>query len=368
MESNFRVNKKENGQRLDLWLQGKLPGASRKQAKAMLDAGRVLVNNRRVVIAGWELAEGDEVEVRPLLRSLSEKEEGGQGQQPERQRHQEVRRQAGPQTAGISSSIDRHFARKKAKRKAKDRPQRKETPSVRVYYQDRDLVVVEKPSGLLSVPNDKQDTRDSMLDRVRSFLRRKFRDKSSFVSPLHRLDAETSGIMVFALSKQGQRLTGQFKEHSVQRSYEAIVQGRIEKEQGVINKPLEKGEFDDGRKVRTVEGEGGMKAITEYRVRERYKNATLLDVTVRTGRTHQIRVHLASEGFPVLGDALYANELAEKYPELMDEVDRTLGFRRHALHAASLGFKHPANGKKMTFRSPMPDDMKAILDSLRSSV
>ncbi|MBN1282791.1 MAG: RluA family pseudouridine synthase, partial [Proteobacteria bacterium] len=354
------MSSNEAGQRLDLWLQSRLAGVSRKQVKALLDAGRVVINGRRVVIAGWELCAGDEVDVRALRERPGEAMAQGPEAQPERARRPEMRPQAKSRAAGVSASIDRHFARRKARKKGREHRPKKEPVSVKVYHQDRDLIVVEKPGGLLSVPNDKADARESMIDRVRSFLRRKYRDgKASFVSPLHRLDAETSGVMVFALSRDGQRLTGQFKEHSIQRTYLAIVEGRIERENGVIDRPLEKGEFGEGKKAREAEGPGGRRAVTEYRVKERYKDATLVELSVRTGRTHQIRVHLAAEGFPVLGDALYAKELAEKRPELMDEVDRTLGFRRHALHAAYLGFKHPSGGRKMTFRSPMPDDMKA---------
>lgn len=365
LERNLRVSKKDEGLRLDKWLTSQLPGQSRKQIKAMLDSGLVIVNGRRVVIAGWELAEGDEIELR---KGLSIPRERGEGEPPRPAPRSEGGRDVGEiGSKDVADSIERHLARRKDRRKrSKHAKPRKEPIRVKVYHQDKDVIVVEKPGGILSVPKEKNDKRENMLELVRRFLRRKYRKgKASFVSPLHRLDAETSGVMVFALSKNGQRLTEQFRNHSIQRSYEAIVLGRIEKEQGTIDAPLEKGDFGGGRKSRRSGGPGSKRAVTEYRVKERYGKATLLDVRVRTGRTHQIRVHLASEGYPVLGDSVYAEEMAGKEPEVMDEIDRTLGFRRHALHAATLSFKHPANGRKMKFRSQIPDDMKELVDWLR---
>jgi 23S rRNA pseudouridine1911/1915/1917 synthase len=376
MDGSRKVSSEEAGERLDKWLCRKTPGLSRKQVKAALDSGKVFVNSRRIVIAGWELEDGDEVELRAprdfldrVEAGVADAEAGAAAPQGQGARRDEVRQHASHR--GVNASLERHLARRKhAHKKAYKRDAGREEASstrIKVYYEDRDVIVVEKPGGLLSVPSDKRDDRDSMMDRVRAYLRRRYRHgKSSFVQPLHRLDSETSGIMIFALSKAGQSLSSQFRSHSVQRSYEAIVYGRVETENGVIDRPLEKGDFGGGQKVRDA-GEGsGKRAVTEYRVKERYRNATLLDVSVRTGRTHQIRVHFASEGFPIVGDSLYAKEYMDRYPELSDEVDRTLGFRRHALHAATLGFKHPASGKKMSYRSPMPEDMKALLDSLRT--
>jgi len=359
---NFKISGKDDGQRLDRLLQENLPQQSRKQVKSLLDAGCVLVNGRRVVIAGWEICDGDEVEVRDL-RAQARAE-------PEAQRPGSAPNRTGfvAEARGVSASIDRHLARRKVRRK-RDRHAKpeKEPVRVKVYHQDRDIIVVEKPGGLLSVPKEKSGSDDSMLGRVRSYLRRKYaQGKASFVSPLHRLDAETSGVMIFALSKTGQRLTDQFRNHSIQRTYQAVVMGRIERENGVIDRPLEKGDFGEGRKVRSAERGQGMKAITEYRVKERYEEATLVEASVRTGRTHQIRVHFASEGHAILGDNLYAKELEQKYPEVMDEVDRLLGFKRHALHASYIGFKHPAGGRKMTFNSPTPDDMASLIDWLRT--
>jgi len=369
LEKQFRVKGDEEGQRLDRWLMSKLPQQSRKQIKSQLDAGCVLVNNRRVVIASWELIEGDEVEVRRQVgprAPSAEEERGSPG--PRQAEPQPRRRHVHAGSAGISASIDKHMARRKDRKKRAHRKPERDGPRVKIYHQDRDIIVVEKPGGLLSVPKDGKDARDSLLERIKAFMRRKYRKgKSSFISPLHRLDAETSGIMIFALSKGGQKLTSQFRNHTIHRTYQAIVMGSIGSENGVIDRPLEKGEFGGGRKAEEAKDGSGKRAVTEYRTKEIYKEATLLDVTVRTGRTHQIRVHLAAEGNPIMGDSVYDSEFGRRYPEIMDEVDRTLGFRRHALHASAIGFKHPTSGKKMTFRSSLPDDMKSLIDWLREN-
>lgn len=297
--SSYTVENHDAGQRLDKWLSSRLH-MSRKKIKRFIDNGRVFVGSRRVVIAGWELEPHDRVELKPeeSITAYSEKSR------------------------------------------------------VRVYYEDRDIIVVEKPLGLPSVPKEgvKQD---NLLSRIRAYMHRKFQDgPKSFVSPLHRLDAETSGVMVFALSKKGLGLLDQFKNHSIRREYVALVAGSVKESRGVISLPLEKGNFGGGRKVRAGRG---VRAVTEFFVRERYRNATLLNVHVHTGRTHQIRVHLAQRGFPIIGDRLYAGRPLNDAPH----------FRRLALHAHVLSFCHPSSGRRLVFRSPIPRDMLGLIDSLR---
>lgn len=318
MERNFKVAKSEAGERIDKWLCKKMPNASRNQIKKLINGGKVLVNKRRVVIAGWKLDAGDDVVVKgPVLQSPL----------PPRER---VRERG---VCAISTS------------------------RIKIYHEDRDIIVVEKPVGIISSPADKSEVqRDTMLGRVQGYLRRKHGGKASFVAAMHRLDAQTSGVMVFALSKIGQRLEDQFRRHTIRREYTAIVMGRIEKSNGVINAPLEKGEFGYGRKVAKAQDGQGKEAVTEFSVKERYLNATLLNIRVRTGRTHQIRVHLAGIDHPLVGDTIYGSE---------HEVAVPIEFKRQALHAHMLGFHHPANGKKMAFSSNLPTDMKDLIDQLR---
>lgn len=372
MAYEFTAKEADEGARIDQWLTKKLGGYSRKQVKTLLDGGRVLINGRRVLIAGWELEIEDRVEVRlppggkvPDGSSDAPKETGAQ------------KRAARSKSSGskvVSDSIERHLKRKRAKKRTPDvldeKGKKVRKGRLKIYHEDRDIIVVEKPAGILAVPKrtggggnrgpTNKSRRDGTLaGEVRAYLKRKYpQAKNSFIAAMHRLDMETSGIMVFALSKTGERLTGQFRKHTIRREYAAVVSGRVEQSNGVVNMPLEKGKFHGGKKMRPTNDEKvGVKAVTEYSVNERYENATLLNVSLRTGRTHQIRVHFAAKGHPIIGDNVYGTSTTTlKMP-----------FKRHALHAKTLGFSHPAGGKKMLFRSPMPDDMKALVDELRGS-
>lgn len=374
MEHSFTISVKEAGERIDKYLCRKLPKFSRKQIKALIDGGRVRVGLRRVVIAGWEVTEGDHVEVR-VPEGLHDKGEQEAGEQEVTERAPARPRAHAPASKKIGASIDRFLERqkrrttmreeiqaqerkgRKGRRKPKGREQAREEKRLKVYHHDRDIIVVEKPAGVLSVPKDRARGRGTLRDMIRTYIKRKIKGaRHSFISPLHRLDAETSGVMVFALSKAGQKLSRQFKNHSIERSYKAVVEGQVKKESGAISKTLEKGEFGHGKKVRTASG--GMKAVTEYTVRERYSSATLLDIRVRTGRTHQIRVHLAGDGHPIIGDALYAGG---------KKKEGEMSFGRHALHAHYLSFKHPVTGKRVSQRSPLPEDMRELVDRLRES-
>lgn len=301
MKRNFNVNFEEKGQRLDIWLTRKLSGTSRKEVKRALDTGRVTVNGKRISIAGWKLNAKDKVEVRI-------------GEENERK-----------------------------------------NSFVRILYEDKDLIVVDKPAGIISV--SEQKIKESMFKLVRGYLRRKY-NKNSYLYPLHRLDAETSGTLVFAKSKAGERLEAQFKKHVIGREYIAIVSGNVKRDSGRIRAPLEKGEFGEGKKVRAAKG--GKDAITEYLVEERYKNATLLRVRVLTGRTHQIRVHLADIGHPLLGDKVYGSVIEEE-----EEISKRVSIKRQALHARYLSFRHPASGKKIRVESKPPKDISKLIEKLR---
>lgn len=294
MKKVMEVSAKDEGKRLDAWLVENLAGCSKKHAKRLLDAGRVRIGGKKVYIAGWKTKSGDKVEISEEARG---KAQGG---------------------------------------------------FVKILYEDRDIIVAEKPAGMLSVSSEAGD-RSAFADQIKAYLRRKYQ-KASYLKPVHRLDSETSGVMVFAKSKAGEAIEEQFEHHTIERRYLAIVEGAVEGEGGRIKAPLEKGEFGGGKKVRIASGDEGKDAVTEYYVKERYSHATLLDVRVRTGRTHQIRVHLSEIGHPIIGDKLYGGRMS---------------FPRQALHAYVLGFRHPATGKKMKFESQLPDDMAGLVDELR---
>lgn len=310
----FIVTGGEAGQRLDRWLSAKIPDLSRNQIKHLIDLGKVLVNQRRVLVASWEMELHDSVEVRiPAgLPAPTADEERAPRESPKRGRFLDI------------------------------------------LFEDKDLIVVNKPSGVLSEPK-RDSPHEHLLGMIKGYLARKHKgSKGSYVSLLHRLDRDTSGVMVAALSKVGEQLEDQFRRHEVDRQYLALVEGQVEKEEQTIRFPLEKGDFEGGRKVKIVPEGKGMKALTHCRVKERYPNATLLTVRVDTGRTHQVRIHMAEIGHPLIGDKIYG---AGTFP-----------FPRHALHALILGFNHPRTKRRMRFESKLAADLEQLVDQLRGSV
>lgn len=297
MKEEFNIKAASEGHRIDTWLAQKT-GRSRRIIKQLLDNGRVTVNGKKVRIASWALRVNDRVTVMPELPTKKTRIKG----------------------------------------------------FLKVHYEDRDIMVVEKPWGVHTVAGkDQKHLSQTLTDQVRAYLQRKYAESGGvFVEPLHRLDVETSGLVLFARSKKGQLIKEQFAKHSVKRRYYAIVEGRVEKESGILRFDLEKGDFSHGRKVKVVPSGEGIEAKTEYRVMERYENATLLDLNLYTGKTHQIRVHFAHIGHPVMGDKLYGS---------------TSQLHRHALHAYILGFR--SSGEKMEFRSPLPADLEKVVNKLR---
>jgi len=177
---------------------------------------------------------------------------------------------------------------------------------------------------------------------------------------VHRLDKDTSGLMVAAKTDRVHRaLTEQFKARKVRKVYEAVVHGDMAQEEGVISMPI--GRHPVARQRMSVRSRKGREAVTRWRVRERFGQATLLEVVIETGRTHQIRVHLHAIGHPVVGDPVYGKGSGT------GKRQGPLGrMGRQALHARSLGFFHPERQLEMAFTSPLPPDMVLLCDNLRA--
>lgn len=353
MEKTFSVKKGEAGERLDKWLCKKIPQHSRQQIKKLLDSGLVLINNRRVVIAGWAVEDFDKVEVRVPADFKSVSNSAKKTNDDPQEKNKKPTKKEISEKTKVAQSLEKHLERGKKKKLAVKERNFKEAKELRIFYEDRDIIVVDKPAGVLTLRKDKHDQRgNTMVEKIRKYLTRKYKNpKGVFVGAVHRLDADTTGVMVFALSNIGKQMEKLFRSHQIKREYVAIAAGRVPKQRGTIDKPLEKGDYKGGKKTQV--SDDGKRAKTLYSVDERYKDATLLTIEVLTGRTHQIRVHLASIGFPLLGDQTYAEEVdAKRFP-------------RQALHARLLQFKHPESGKKMRFVSPIPEDMKECIDNLR---
>ncbi len=229
--------------------------------------------------------------------------------------------------------------------------------SLPVLYRDEHLLVVDKPAGLLSVPTDPDAVNED------SVLRRLLRDlgnpgrRPPFVGAVHRIDRGTSGALVFALDAPTRTgLRSLFRAHRIVRHYGAIVVGAPGALSGVVNKPI-RDAYISGRRAVARDGEAARDAITQWRVVEDLGAASLLDVTLATGRQHQIRIHLAHIGLPVAGDNVYGRDAAG-LPGI--KVARPM------LHAHTLGFRHPATGAELLLESPWPADFVKLLRRLRS--
>ena len=236
-----------------------------------------------------------------------------------------------------------------------------------VVYEDDDLVALNKPPGLVvhPAPGNYTGTLVNALlyhygslpssGAKRSGAAGSDRERAGLV---HRLDKDTSGILVVARTEQALRdLSAQFKARTVRKRYAALVAGVIRKGSGSIEVGI--GRHVKDRKKISVHTAKAREAVTLFRVKERLKNSTLVEVEIRTGRTHQIRVHLAHIGHPVLGDPVYGGSRVVK------AGGRTVP--RQMLHAESLTLSHPRTGHPMTFTAPLPPDIMEVIDFLKNA-
>ena len=195
-----------------------------------------------------------------------------------------------------------------------------------------------------------------MLGRVSQYVQRRHGGKErTFVSVVHRLDKETSGILVFARSRRGLiGLQAQLRAHTMDRRYRALVEGDLTGDAGTFDRDLVEDRGDRRRGV-AKPGEAGIRAVTEWTVLERFGLATLVEARLKTGRTHQIRVHFASAGHPLVGDPVYRDPKKPPFP---------VSFPRQALHAGHLGWT-TAEGKKISLDADPPADFLKLLEELR---
>jgi len=234
-----------------------------------------------------------------------------------------------------------------------DRPARyRVRTSLSVLHEDGDCIVVDKPAGLLTMPTAERE-KDTLMSRVSAYLQHRYR-RRPYVGVVHRLDKETSGALVFARSREALRsLQELFKRHAIEREYVALVQGGLPRA-GEFRADLVRDRGDRRRGVARP-GEKGLRAVTRYRTLELLPGASLASVRLETGCTHQIRVHFAAAGHPVLGDLVYG------LPGARPAVDTP----RQMLHARTLGFEHPRTGEAVRCEAPLPEDFVEALEALR---
>jgi 23S rRNA pseudouridine1911/1915/1917 synthase len=227
---------------------------------------------------------------------------------------------------------------------------------LRVLHEDRHVLIVDKPAGLLTLPTAAHE-RDTLVDRVSRYLALRH-GRRPYVGVIHRLDKETSGALALARSPEAVRaFQALFKAHDIERQYLAVVEGAVARPEGTVDLPLVTDRGDLRRGVARVPGEG-RRAVTHYRVVERFGAvATLVACWLETGRTHQIRIHLAEVGHPVLGDPVYRPR---------GKAPGKARFHRQALHAQTLGFHHPLTDQDVRVEAPLPRDLDDLILDLRN--
>ena len=226
-----------------------------------------------------------------------------------------------------------------------------------MLYEDRYILVVHKPAGLLAQPTRDRES-DTLLERAGRYLTRVRGVRHPYVGLVHRIDQYTSGVMLLVCSPAALRsFQSLFREHQIERSYIAVVEGSVEPASGTIDLPLVSDRGDGRRRDGTFAGSRRAQAITHFsRIEQFGATATQLVCRLETGRTHQIRIHLASIGHPVIGDTVYRSRTAPPFP---------ISFPRQALHAKELGFVHPMTGQAIRVQDSLADDLSDLIATLR---
>ncbi len=231
-----------------------------------------------------------------------------------------------------------------------------------IIYEDDSIIVLNKAAGVLSIP-DRFDA-----EKVNLYHLLHQRIEKPYI--VHRLDRETSGIICFAKDEVAHKhLSDQFYHHSVEKIYLTLVEGHPYPSEGRINKPIGKHPVISGKMIIQRKGK---ESITDYEVVEKFKNYSLVEANIQTGRTHQIRVHFEALGHPLAIDAVYGRQEAfflstlklRKYKRSRDEEERPL-MSRTSLHSSRLSLDHPSTGERMTWEAPLPKDFRALVNQMR---
>jgi len=301
MQERLVVAPEEVGERLDRFVARRLPALSRSAVQRLVEAGSILVNHAPAK-PSYRMEDGDEVQVTVPAPSVH-----------------------APAAQGIL---------------------------LQVIYEDAALAVLNKPAGLVVHPAHGHEAGtlwNGLMARYPELAT--WPTEEGWPGLVHRLDRDTSGVLLVARTPEARdALRAQFKAAQVSKVYLALVIGRPEHERARIDSPIGR---DPRERKRLAVLEGGRQAITDYGVLEYLGDYTLLEVHPLTGRTHQIRVHLAAIGHPVVGDRVYG------------PGRQKLRLRRLFLHAAELTFRHPVTGQEMTFNAPLPGELEEVLAELR---
>ena len=303
MKQFFTVTGEGEASRLDAFLSAQLDGLSRSHIQKILKGGGVLVNGRPEK-SSYRVAPGDQVEL-----EVPEPEE--------------------PEILAEEMDLD-------------------------ILYEDRDIILINKPKGMVVHPAAGHYS-GTLVNGLMAHCREDLSGINGVLRPgiVHRIDMDTTGVLIackndFAHTSIAQQL----KVHSITRKYYAIVHGVIREEEGTVNAPI--GRHSTDRKKMSINTKNGREAVTHYRVLQRFEKFTYVECQLETGRTHQIRVHMASIHHPLLGDTVYG---PAKCP--------VSGLQGQTLHAGVLGFIHPRTGEYMEFSAPLPEYFQELLKKLK---
>ena len=297
---NVIVNENDKGKRLDIYIAENFNELSRTMIKKLIESNNILVNDKSEKVS-YKVQANDNI------------------------------------------SIDVPEA-KETKLKAQEIP-------LDIIYEDSDIIVVNKPKGMVVHPaNGNPD--GTLVNAILSICKNSLSGIGGELRPgiVHRLDKDTSGLIIVAKNDKAHiNMSEQIKERNVKKTYIALVRGNVPEEEATINMPI--GRSTKDRKKMAVT-KNGKQAITHFKVLKRYSKYTLLEIKIETGRTHQIRVHMAEIGYPVVGDAVYSNGKNE------------FGIEGQMLHAYKLDFMHPITNKHMELTAPLPQYFEEILKKL----
>lgn len=245
-----------------------------------------------------------------------------------------------------------------------------------IMYEDDDLMLINKPAGMVVHPGSGNYT-GTLLNGVAWYLKEKNPDLTEDTLPrfglVHRIDKNTSGLLILAKTDKAMRnLAKQFFDHTIRRQYVALVWGDVQNDEGTIAAHVGRHQRFRKQFEAYPEGDHGKEALTHYKVLERFGYVTLVQCILETGRTHQIRVHMKHIGHPLFNDDFYGGDKIVKgtvYAKYKQFVDNCFAIcQRQALHAKTLGFMHPDDGRELFFDTPLPDDMEQVIEKWRKYV
>lgn len=303
------ISADQAGLRLDKFLVERFPEISRSQIQKSVKDGLVSINDKKILPHHF-LKAGDVIEIK----------------------------------TGAGEGIRENTAKGKKINQEKTKKAEGLLKKVKIIAEEPDFMIIEKPAGLLVHPTDTSTVptlADWLSDNYPAL--KKIGENPQRPAIVHRLDKDVSGLMIIPRTQDGfDYFKSQFKQHTITKKYTALVEGSIERDEGEINLPIGRSRTKPGLFAARPLNQDGKKAVTRFRVLKRFRNFTLLEVEILTGRTHQIRVHLLSQGHPVAGDKIYHPKLRVK-----DDPGRIF------LHAAELAFTGP-DGKQHQYESKLP--------------